>query len=847
MQHDATLSPAMLDLRMNYRNILKELQQYDGRLVSHQFALMQPRRRNIWEQPKGLQVPEGCDRALYLKVATRRAQEASARAAALRAALESQADTADEASRPPTEGSASWQEAQKGAAELSKINLVPQEVQELMADNHVILTHSALEDPPNSGRGLPQGRLLRALQTLGYKSQDPNLLKSALRPLFLRPEDNLDLEQFCHVALAFKKRRLEELREQFERLDKDDSGAASAQELRHFLSDLGYSVSWPTVYEIFEEADRNNSGQIEFEEFELVLQILHERQGFSSAEVEELYALFDRYDIDRNGELGAEELVSVLGSFGAPTATAEARTIISKLSEDNSLGLCRPEFLVIMRSRLENEIVELRSTFGQFDRNCTGALTKGQLMEMVHGMGYSILPEALEDAKKELSLERGGMGYIFEDVLRIVQLLRKREGFSASEADELLSVYRMFDGTRNRELREFELARAINWLGYPLSQSRRRQLWCKIDVDRTDSIDEHEFLKLARLLREEESFEARQMLSHLSDTRGLPQQDLKMLLVRLGYAPPKAVLDKAVQESLQRGWDTTPDLPGMLSILRYVREEQVAKLRLSAGISDLQATRVRSKFALKLEAGKVVEAAELEKFMNELFKVSPDDPRDVGELERIHSVVMHHASTGPLGLTEMFWCVRHFGDMREEDLWRREQAAAEASGFSTAEVAQLRNAFVRIDADGSNSLSVAEAAVFLEELERMASGGEAEQAVPPAQHPHQHSAHYHDMDSPKLARLGSAPAFGKRPMLARSQTTMAPRSEIVEQQQPATPAALTGQIRIRLTPAQVVYMKQELRMRSLTVSSDIDFPEFITVMAKVAGEIRTNMFEEEMA
>ena len=45
-------------------------------------------------------------------------------------------------------------------------------------------------------------------------------------------------------------------------------------------------------------------------------------------------------------------------------------------------------------------------------------------------------------------------------------------------------------GQGRDELREFELTRALSWLGYPLSSQRRRQLWCRVDLDKSGAIHE---------------------------------------------------------------------------------------------------------------------------------------------------------------------------------------------------------------------------------------------------------------------------------------------------------------------------------------------------------------------
>lgn len=54
MRLDATLAPSMLELRMNTRNLVNEMKYNGGKIVSHQFALMRPRRNTKWEKPKDI-------------------------------------------------------------------------------------------------------------------------------------------------------------------------------------------------------------------------------------------------------------------------------------------------------------------------------------------------------------------------------------------------------------------------------------------------------------------------------------------------------------------------------------------------------------------------------------------------------------------------------------------------------------------------------------------------------------------------------------------------------------------------------------------------------------------------
>eukprot|EP01121_Diplochlamys_sp_Union-15-3_P010048 TRINITY_DN2777_c0_g1_i1.p1 TRINITY_DN2777_c0_g1~~TRINITY_DN2777_c0_g1_i1.p1 ORF type:complete len:150 (+),score=46.84 TRINITY_DN2777_c0_g1_i1:53-502(+) len=59
----------------------------------------------------------------------------------------------------------------------------------------------------------------------------------------------------------------EEIREAFKVFDKDGNGFISAAELRHVMTNLGEKLSEEEVDEMIKEADVDNDGQINYEEF----------------------------------------------------------------------------------------------------------------------------------------------------------------------------------------------------------------------------------------------------------------------------------------------------------------------------------------------------------------------------------------------------------------------------------------------------------------------------------------------------------------------------------------------------------------------------------------------------
>jgi Ca2+-binding EF-hand superfamily protein len=590
------------------------------------------------------------------------------------------------------------------------------EVARLVKDTRMKAVHQALavsskvDDSGEEVALMSRNKLSRALEAAGHRNPDPNLIAEALA--CIEGEGPLDLHCFAVVVVAFNKKRTSLLRQTFRQLDDDNSGTVSMREFRHLLWDLGFTVSMDTVKEFFSESDSDNSGQIDFREFEAAFELVHLRHGFSRAEVKEVEDLFDRYDTDGSGEIAADELASALGWHGSPTTIGQARAIIAKFDDDGNGNLCKFEFLQVMRARLEHEIEEMRTLFAEYDVDMGGTLDSNECLSLLQCLGYTMSPEVLTECIQECHMSNREL--VFEDVLKLMHMVRKREGFSRREAEELTEIFNRNDSKGSGNMREFELARALTWLGYPVSPHKRRQLWVLVDLDKTNSIEVGEFLKLVRLLREEEMLAAKKMLEKHRDAKKLREKDLKDMLITLSYAPAANVLQEATEKSLDTDGNGKPDLQGVIAIINFIRESQVAKLRQSAGLPDKQAQKIRGKFGHRAEQGKHIVPGEFERFMYDLFPVAR---RDKQERERIRKLIHEHSKDdGSIDFQEAFWIVRIFTDMRDEEAWRHEQEVANQAGFGAVQVSQFREAFVAADDDESGYLDANEVFAVLDEL-----------------------------------------------------------------------------------------------------------------------------------
>eukprot|EP00438_Fugacium_kawagutii_P016436 Skav210988 [mRNA] locus=scaffold1730:70072:79708:- [translate_table: standard] len=205
------------------------------------------------------------------------------------------------------------------------------------------------------------------------------------------------------------------------------------------------------------------------------------------------------------------------------------QTLLYRSSADQPLAL--DEFAVVIHHFEVHRAQQIKAQFNQLDEDGSGAIDKAELRRLLWDTGYSVNRDTLDEIFEEVDKDKSGSVELkeFELVLKIVY---DRFGFSRSEvkafytlfdrydadlsgelsADELAgalgwslaqvieeAVHGLFpagveDGIifeDRDELREFELTRALSWpgtehaLGYPLSSQRRRQLWCRVDLDKS--------------------------------------------------------------------------------------------------------------------------------------------------------------------------------------------------------------------------------------------------------------------------------------------------------------------------------------------------------------------------
>ena len=148
------------------------------------------------------------------------------------------------------------------------------------------------------------------------KQSAPHLLESEIRDLravFWRYASASDNQSQRQLSIEAIQSLLDDsLKEMYEQLDDDRSGALERQEIKHLLQLLGMPTTDAEMDSCMSDLDGDNSGEVEFEEFKA----WWEKSQFVTEENQkrELQDLFDAVDTDRSGAIEWEEFLHLVSS-----------------------------------------------------------------------------------------------------------------------------------------------------------------------------------------------------------------------------------------------------------------------------------------------------------------------------------------------------------------------------------------------------------------------------------------------------------------------------------------------------------------------------------------------------
>jgi len=367
------------------------------------------------------------------------------------------------------------------------------------------------------------------LSWMGYPTAKEEVAK-IVRAVDSNRSGTVSLGEMLVCMRKVREHEMNTISEAIKRWDADDSGAVSGQELQKVLSVLGYQPDPDVVREVARDMGLDfEEGGMDLSDIVRLLTIYREREGFLSSQVAEIGEAFVRFDTEKAGEIGSQEVGRVLRWLGYTTPYEVQQTILPKVDIDGSGALSLPELLKLLRMVQARELQDARKVYESLDPKRLGYLSmddategfKRLKCEDSEGRVPKVLPQDLyrgplaasEEGERRVSeLHRPHVsreGFIHTVVLcqrEARRVFKDNGGFSVREFTDMKKRFGFFDKDGSGEISNKELIALIEQI-FPTMASdagvrpRLRQMLAEVG-DGSASLSFGDFMRLMAGLRD---------------------------------------------------------------------------------------------------------------------------------------------------------------------------------------------------------------------------------------------------------------------------------------------------------------------------------------------------------
>lgn len=141
--------------------------------------------------------------------------------------------------------------------------------------------------------------------------------------------------------------QLEELKEAFAIYDLDGDGTITTRELGSVMRALGLNPTEAEILNFIKEADMDNSGTINFEEFAV---LMSDKMKDIDSE-EDIIAAFKVFDLDNKGYITQHELRHVMTNLGEKLTDEEVADMMREADADGDGKINYEDFVKIMMTQ----------------------------------------------------------------------------------------------------------------------------------------------------------------------------------------------------------------------------------------------------------------------------------------------------------------------------------------------------------------------------------------------------------------------------------------------------------------------------------------------------------------
>jgi calcium-binding protein CML len=300
----------------------------------------------------------------------------------------------------------------------------------------------------------------------------------------------------------------------FKRFDADGDGEISINELK---SGAGSNFSSGEISAIFALGDCDGDGNISFAEFaQLVLPSARDKVATlkrSFKGVQEVQAAFQRFDINKDGQISCDELKKGLQGSGLKLNDQEVMTIFAMADIDGDGEISLNEFTSLLGGGSSSgpvaaptsapssggsiqfrSVTEVKDAFKRFDVNSDGHLDRNEFKQLVQSCAGGSDQQADELFKKGDTDGDGKLDYqeliklLFPASAQALQKLQK----SFNNLNDVKSAFKRYDADGDGHVSKEELQQVMK--GF--SAAEVEAIFALGDKDQSGGIDIQEFISL---------------------------------------------------------------------------------------------------------------------------------------------------------------------------------------------------------------------------------------------------------------------------------------------------------------------------------------------------------------
>ncbi|KAH9614135.1 hypothetical protein KSS87_018681 [Heliosperma pusillum] len=179
---------------------------------------------------------------------------------------------------------------------------------------------------------------------------------------------------FLVIADFLSNQEVEDIKELFKRIDVDDDGVVSIEELKAGLLKFGSMLEESEVQMLIEAVDTYGKGTLDYGEFVAVSLHLHKM-----ANDEHLQKAFSYFDKDSNGYIEPEELQNALMEDGLDDCVNVANDIFQEVDTDKDGKISYDEFVAMMKTGTDWRKASRHYSRGRFNNLSLKLMKDGSL------------------------------------------------------------------------------------------------------------------------------------------------------------------------------------------------------------------------------------------------------------------------------------------------------------------------------------------------------------------------------------------------------------------------------------------------------------------------------------